>query len=99
MYTSGRTVKSTAKTAPTTRVTATREVRRLVTLHVPTCEMVSIASSLVADVVTFDLLVRTVVTFPKGTDVTALVKILKTFDDLAAPITASAYDITITRTA
>jgi hypothetical protein len=66
MYTSGRTVKSSKRVKPTTRVTATADARKLVNRYLPGIEGVTIDSTLTAAPVTLAAQVRTMITFPAG---------------------------------
>jgi hypothetical protein len=74
-YTSGRTVKSSRPARPTTVASATADARKLVKRHLRDAHangQVTIDSAKTADVETLAPLVRTVITFPAGTDTVAL---------------------------
>jgi hypothetical protein len=65
-YVSGRTVKTSRKTTPTTVASATRDARRLVARHLPGETGITVTSSRTADPATLATQVRTVVTHAPG---------------------------------
>ena len=74
-YTSGRTVKSSRPARPTTVASATADARKLVKRHLRDADangQVTIDSAKTADPLTLEPLVRTVITFPAGTDTEGL---------------------------
>lgn len=63
MYTSGRTVRTSRKTTPTTVAGATREARKLVNRYLP-IGGVMISSEMTAHAKTLEPLVRTTISYP-----------------------------------
>ena len=72
MYTSGRTVKTSRKTRPTTVASATADVRKLIDRCMPDTAGVTVDSTRTADPTTLDAQIRTTITYPETADASDL---------------------------